>query len=216
MADKRKDFYKLLNSKEDKEYFETLFSYNIALISARLKPAITLNIVKYGNRAIYDMWRSYGSEYLNKLSLNQINLRESEKFLVVLIYDEELLFKYIYKKENVNFLEYVGYPKAFTISGALEGLKRRYEKYNCPHELGIFLGYPVDDVKDFMECSEKKCLSCGYWKVYNGQEKAEAIFKLFDQVKEEAIDNLIKGYDPCLLSRVIKDKFEKNQNFILS
>ena len=216
MADKKNTFYKLLNSKDDKDYFETLISYNAALISARLKPAITLNISKCGSKNIYHTWCIYGKEYLDKLNLNFIDLRETEKSVVVLIYDEELLFKYLYKKENVSFLEEIGYPNDFTIEEALSVLRVRYKRYNCPHELGIFLGYPVDDVKDFMECSGKECLSCGYWKVYNGHERAETIFKLFDKVKEEAMDSIIKGHDTLLLSSIIRNKFEKNQKFILS
>ena len=38
MTNKLNNFYKLLNNLNDKEYIEMLISYNVSLISARLKP----------------------------------------------------------------------------------------------------------------------------------------------------------------------------------
>ena len=36
-----------------------------------------------------------------------------------------------------------------------------------PHEIGVFLGYPLDDVKGFIKNEGKKYLMIGYWKVYS-------------------------------------------------
>lgn len=69
------------------------------------------------------------------------------------------------------------------INNYVNTLKDRYEKYNCPHELGVFLGYPLDDVRDFMEYNNKKCLGCGYWRVYNDITRAKEIFSKYDKVK---------------------------------
>ena len=110
----------------------------------------------------------------------------------------------------------LGYPNKFSVEEALETLQERYELYNCPHELGIFLGFPLDDVKDFMTCSDKKCLACGYWKVYNQCNKAKRIFNLFDRVKEETLDNILDGYRHNILFNNLKDKFESNQKLILN
>mgnify|MGYP002197944272 CR=1 FL=1 len=87
----------------------------------------------------------------------------------------------------------LGYPNKFSVEEALEILQVRYELYNCPHELGIFLGFPLEDVKDFMECKEKKCLLCGYWKVYNNTIEAKKIFDKYDEIKEYTIKNILKG-----------------------
>lgn len=35
-----------------------------------------------------------------------------------------------------------------------------------PHEMGLLLGYPIEDVVGFMEHSGKEYLYSGYWKVY--------------------------------------------------
>ena len=36
---------------------------------------------------------------------------------------------------------------------------------------------------DFIECTNKECLMKGYWKVYNGLEKAREVFQIYDKAK---------------------------------
>lgn len=45
-----------------------------------------------------------------------------------------------------------------------------------PHEIGLFLGYPIEDVKGFMENKEKCCNCKGCWKVYGDEERAKRLF----------------------------------------
>ena len=200
MTKKLNNFFKLLNNLNGKEYIEMLISYNVSLISARLKPSITLNLAKSNNKNTYELWKEYGEDYLESLGIKFIKLRESEKSLVILIYDLELLETFINIPKNKNFLMSLGYPNKFSVEEAL----------------GIFLGFPLEDVKDFMTCSDKKCLACGYWKVYNQCNKAKRIFNLFDRVKEETLDNILNGHRQCILSNNLKNKFESHQKLILN
>ena len=48
--------------------------------------------------------------------------------------------------------------------------------HEFPHEIGLFLGYPPDDVEGFIENREKAFKCPGYWKVYGDEEKAKAQF----------------------------------------
>lgn len=41
-----------------------------------------------------------------------------------------------------------------------------------PHEIGIVLGYPVEDVIAFEKCSGKNCKYCGAWKCYSDVDNA--------------------------------------------
>ncbi len=48
-----------------------------------------------------------------------------------------------------------------------------------PHELGLLLGYPAEDVRGFMGIGYKKCLYTGYWKVYEKAEgKDRTVFRI--------------------------------------
>ncbi len=50
-----------------------------------------------------------------------------------------------------------------------------------PHEIGLFLGYPLEDVCGFMENKAWCCKCVGCWKVYGDEEQAK---KLFDKYQK--------------------------------
>ncbi|KZL90569.1 hypothetical protein CLMAG_43410 [Clostridium magnum DSM 2767] len=81
------------------------------------------------------------------------------------------------------------------LEDALILLSKRFENL-CPHEIGIFLGYPVDDVAFFIDCPNEKCKMVGYWKVYHDIEEAKNIFKKYDDIKNNIISLIIKGIKP--------------------
>ena len=45
-----------------------------------------------------------------------------------------------------------------------------------PHEIGLFLGYPIDDVVAFIANKGRNCLCCGCWKCYTDAEAARRRF----------------------------------------
>lgn len=58
-------------------------------------------------------------------------------------------------------------------------MKRLDEEEEFPHEIGLFLGYPVEDVKGFInnKAARAKCVGC--WKVYGDEEKARRLFNQY-------------------------------------
>ena len=75
---------------------------------------------------------------------------------------------------------------------------KRFREYKAgkadfPHEMGIFLGYPLGDVKGFIEHHGRNCLCSGYWKVYENEEKACETFRLYARVKQIAMDMVRQG-----------------------
>ena len=78
-------------------------------------------------------------------------------------------------------LEQYDYP-IHSLSACLDHLDKRMEETDFPHEIGIFLGYPLSDVLGFI--NNETCCCMGAWKVYS-PKKAEyfkSLFKLFDHV----------------------------------
>lgn len=53
-----------------------------------------------------------------------------------------------------------------------------------PHEIGIFLGYPLCDVKGFIEHGGRDCKLCGIWKVYGDEKEAAACFARYERCRE--------------------------------
>src|SRR5699024_3604088 len=62
-----------------------------------------------------------------------------------------------------------------------------------PHEIGVFLGYPLEDVRGFIENEGKRYLMIGYWKVYNDLAGARMIFQEYDRAKNCAVNEFLTG-----------------------
>lgn len=57
----------------------------------------------------------------------------------------------------------------------LQLMKRLGESEEFPHEIGLFLGYPPEDVRGFIENHDAcKCVGC--WKVYGNEREARRLF----------------------------------------
>ncbi|MDI9216942.1 DUF3793 family protein [Clostridium tertium] len=186
------EFYKDLFNIENEESIKKFLLYNSSLVIAGVKPSATVTINKKLEK-LYKTWIQDGKSFLKSINLSFINLREDDNASIILIYNNDILKKHIFKPENMDFLIKLGYKRNNNISYYVEYLKDRYDEFNCPHELGIFLGIPIDDVKSFMQCSYKKCLGCGYWKVYSNYEKALEIFDIYDDVREKTMDKILEG-----------------------
>lgn len=202
------DFYNKLESMHNKEYIENFLVYNSSLVIAGIKPAATITIKK-NNKKLCSSWNDFGSHFIENINLKFIELRESLNSIIIMIYDEIILEKELYKDSHIDFFINIGYPSSVDVNYYINTLKFRYEKYHCPHELGLFLGIPFEDVKDFMECTTKKCLLCGYWKVYNDSNKAKIIFNRYDKVKEYTRKNILEGNSSRDVALSIKDSFYK-------
>ena len=50
--------------------------------------------------------------------------------------------------------------------------------------MGIFLGYPVDDVAGFINHCGNNCKACGQWKVYGDVEYAKNLLQNISDAKK--------------------------------
>jgi hypothetical protein len=62
-----------------------------------------------------------------------------------------------------------------------------------PHEIGLFLGYPIEDIKGFIEHKGKNCLCTGCWKVYCNECEAIKTFKKFKKCTDVYCRKLKEG-----------------------
>ncbi|MCI6886781.1 MAG: DUF3793 family protein [Lachnospiraceae bacterium] len=78
-----------------------------------------------------------------------------------------------------SFLSRYGYQN-MELEHALERLKSRLaESEEFPHEIGVFLGYPLGDVIGFIENEGRNCKCSGCWKVYDNECEAKQLFARF-------------------------------------
>ena len=78
-----------------------------------------------------------------------------------------LLLKYGYVPENPN-------------GCVVHLIHRLRSEGEFPHEIGVFLGYPLEDVVGFIRNRGRNYTCCGYWKAYGDPEAAQ---KRFDQYR---------------------------------
>ena len=98
----------------------------------------------------------------------------NENGALLYVYRKALLKKEFNDTKKAQFISKLGYnPK--DITGAVNELKKRL-KTGFPHEIGLFLGYPLDDVKGFIDNKGKNYIFNGYWKVYCNEKDARACF----------------------------------------
>lgn len=131
-----------------------------------------------------------GKQIFLSANIPYLVLYEDQQHCVLFVYREQYLASYLNKKECRQFLEGYGY-RGLTGREALNHLKKRFQAYyqhqaSFPHELGIFLEYPVGDVKGFIANQGKNCLFTGYWKVYENPDNARNRFDAYDQARQEA------------------------------
>lgn len=62
-----------------------------------------------------------------------------------------------------------------------------------PHEIGLFLGYPADDVYGFIENNARKCKCVGCWKVYGDEVKAQKLFNRYKKCTDIYCSQLSRG-----------------------
>lgn len=196
------DYMKKIKSMNRKEYLFGVISYSIAPTLSNYKPSSIITLRK-DNGELNLLWEKYKYTFLNEYNINFFELKKSQDSVIILFYYPDRIKSVLYYESNMKFLSKFGYNKKFDLIENLFILKDRFQNV-CPHEVGIFLGYPLDDVKYFMDKNENKCLMCGYWKVYNHREIAEKIFMDYDIARYKIAKSVIEGIAPSMIMNMLE------------
>lgn len=172
---------------------ENVIGYHCAPALAGIKPS---NLVACYKDKGYDV-----SAEMKRLN-TELNCRdiyfepicECEKRVLLLCYRKKVLGKVLDMPEVKDFLSDFGYSEATDIDTYIEILKSRFCKSEFPHEIGIFLGYPLHDVYGFMFHKDEGCLLCGEWKVYHNPEEAQKLFARFSACRKAVLRKVLQGH----------------------
>ena len=130
---------------------------------------------------------------LKKKGLRAVPVRMTAEFALVYLYRPDFLKRDLGSEEATRRLKSLGYePQSVNRSVAFLARMMR-EKEAFPHEVGLFLGYPPEDVLSFMKSSREgvKCVGC--WKVYGDEARARAAFWRFQRCREVFEENVQRG-----------------------
>lgn len=114
--------------------------------------------------------------------------------LIVLRRDTRSALVYVCRKSRLQadlqkpgvgrFLKSCGYEDT-GIEYAIRRLKSRLRTSSgFPHEIGIFLGYPLGDVIGFIQNAGQNCKCTGCWKVYCNECEAVRMFAKFKKCRD--------------------------------
>lgn len=172
----------------DLENIETQLALQCAPLITGLKVS-NLLIIPKGNEEVV-------KRILNRTGISFYRLIQTRTKTTFLLFRRNELEEFLSDENVKNVFMKAGY-KSLQIGKILRTFSLRYEAYmqgdkSFPHEMGLLLGYPVEDVVGFVENNGKNFLYSGYWKVYENQK---AKVKLFDKFKvaEETLIHLLSN-----------------------
>ena len=116
--------------------------------------------------------------------LRLITLRFMKSRALLYLYRPRSLARDLTDPEARSLLREAGYTD-LSLGGCLRELKSRLRAdRDFPHEIGLFLGYPTEDVRGFIRTGGKNCKCAGMWKVYGDEEAAKRRFTAYAKCTE--------------------------------
>lgn len=136
-------------------------------------------------------------EMFQDTALSYYVFYESEQKVTFYLYEEAAVSSYLQETTVREAMKQLG-CEASELETILQDISVKYQSYMksegaFPHELGLLLGYPAEDVVGFIVNEGKNYLYTGYWKVYANVHETVHLFEQFKQAKEKVIRMVAKG-----------------------
>jgi hypothetical protein len=165
--------------------FECLLAELCAPTLARLKPGSLFRYRPQEGENIREVVRFWDTALAPRGVAVRI-LKTCEKTGAVLVYIHRpaWLAGILSDADTAAFLQHEGYHTD-SVESVLQQLSTRLCcQEDFPHEIGVFLGYPLSDVIGFIENHGKNYTYCGYWKSYGDPSKAQSCFAQYRKCEQ--------------------------------
>ena len=136
--------------------------------------------------------RSWNGVFRKK-GLRLLPLRVKNRRVLLYLYRPKLLARDLQSPEAAELLKSCGYAPLDGTSCLPMLIRRLKYSPKFPHEIGLFLGYPPEDVRGFMECGARRCKCTGCWKVYGDEAAAVRRFCQYKACTEIYCRQLARG-----------------------
>ncbi|MBR4632954.1 MAG: DUF3793 family protein [Elusimicrobia bacterium] len=183
--------------------FEEIFIEHCAPLLAGIKIS-GLFSVKYENYSeLYEKIVTL-NKTLNKKDIYIKIIKKfnsSNSFYLIFAYRKTKLSERINEKLINLFLKDYGYSKCKDLNDYLCILTEKLNSSEAfPHEIGIFLGYPLNDVVSFIKEKGKNFVACGIWKTYSNKNHYEKVFSIYKKYKDLYTQLYKKGHSIEMLA----------------
>ena len=122
----------------------------------------------------------YFNKKLSKKGIRLLPLRYAEGKALIYVYRPAHLLRDFKDGIAVRILRERGYFAETPERCIMHLVKRLGECDEFPHEIGLFLGYPPNDVRGFIE-NKDDCKLVGAWKVYSDEDAARKTFEKYNK-----------------------------------
>ena len=130
---------------------------------------------------------------LGNKGIRFLPLRFRNNRALIYVYRPARLYQDLQDGTACKLLQERGYGMDTPKRCILHLMKRLSECEEFPHEIGLFLGYPPEDVEGFIENKADECKCVGYWKVYSDAETAQKTFAKYKKCSDVYCAQLAKG-----------------------
>ena len=173
--------------------FEAMLAQHCAPALTGLAPANLVSLAP----AEFPQLSALVEEYREQLASAGVALYpmcRCRRRLLLLVGRPQALERQLTRPYVATFLARLGYPVEKGLEACLRHLRRRLRASDgFPHEIGLFLGYPLADVLGFCALGGECAKLCGYWKVYGDVDYAKACFQRFDESRAFLCRGLREG-----------------------
>lgn len=189
------------NIRDDRSCLAAFLALHSAEVLDGVKPA---NLVMLHDRLhtcgrnLYRLWDEHAAGLLADSGVEAKILSDCGRRRLVLLYGPGLLEGLLNKPNARNFLLKAGYPPYERAAQALEELTRRMRPGDFPHEIGLFLGYPLKDVAGFMGWAAIPFSSNGPWRIYGDPTRSLGLAQCHKACRRRMARKLAGGCDPSL------------------
>ena len=186
----------------DQSHIETKLALQCAPIITGIKMANLLIVSMSDETEVRRILKKSGITYYRLLRMDNKT--------TFLLFHRPQLAEYLNDPEVQRMLQAEGYED-LSLGGIFRTFQMRYqthmqEKVGFPHEMGLLLGYPVEDVEGFILHKGKNALYSGYWKVYADVPAKKRTFESYESAKETLIQLLALGYNMRQIVELYKEK----------
>lgn len=177
--------------------FDKALVYHCSPTLSGLKPANLLSLSKRDYPHLPKLAQEYSRLLSSKGICLEIVCSCGQRWLL-LVFRRQMLTEHLSDQRAFAMLRQAGYPvlagQPLDLGSLLSHLKKRLSRSEgFPHEIGLFLGYPFEDVIGFCRHKGEGCKLCGYWKVYGDVESARECFARFDRCRAALLAHLLSG-----------------------
>lgn len=200
----------------DEECLASFLALELAEVLQGAKPA---NLVCLTNkrrscgRNLYLLWKEHGAALLEESGLKVRVLDDRGSSVLLLLYSQEALGALLAQKSVRIILGKAGYGNVFDFDAVLDELETRVTGEGFPHEIGVFLGYPLKDVIGFMGWAPLAFTVQGPWKIFGKPEQSLLLAECHRECRSRMSERLASGCNPldCLrnCSIAVADSYQQ-------